>query len=66
MTREYDVALHVCRGYPSVSFAGAIGDEWFAIEKPIYAYYCGDFDPSGFDMSGIYARTPAIFESRNR
>lgn len=50
VTNEYDVALHVCRGYASVSFAGEIASEWEQIEKPIFAYYLGDFDPSGFDI----------------
>lgn len=50
VTEEYDVALRVCRGYCSVSFAGEIADLWRDIEKPIYAYYLGDFDPSGFDL----------------
>jgi hypothetical protein len=50
ITNEFDVALRVCRGYASVSFAGEIADEWRQIVKPIYAYYVGDFDPSGFDI----------------
>jgi hypothetical protein len=50
VTREYDIALRVCRGYSSVSFAGEIADLWSRIEKPIFAYYLGDFDPSGFDL----------------
>lgn len=50
VTREYDVALQVCRGYTSVSFAGEIADLWAEICKPIYCYYLGDFDPSGFDL----------------
>jgi len=50
ITREYDVALHPCRGYASVSFAGQIAATWAATEKPIRAYYCGDFDASGFDI----------------
>jgi hypothetical protein len=50
VTKEYDIALRVCRGYASVSFAGEIADEWARITKPIYAYYLGDFDPSGFDL----------------
>jgi hypothetical protein len=50
VTNEYDVALQVCRGYTSVSFAGEIADQWKRIEKPIFAYYLGDFDPSGFDL----------------
>lgn len=50
VTRAYDVALHVCRGYSSVSFAGAIADGWWEIDKPVYVYYLGDFDASGFDI----------------
>jgi hypothetical protein len=49
-TEKYDVPLHVCRGYASISFAGSIAEQWKRIEKPIYAYYLGDFDPSGFDI----------------
>jgi hypothetical protein len=50
VTEEYDIRLHVCRGYSSVSFAGEIADLWSRIRKPISAYYVGDFDPSGFDL----------------
>jgi hypothetical protein len=50
VTAENDVALRVCRGYASISFAGEIADLWARIEKPIFAYYLGDFDPSGFDL----------------
>jgi hypothetical protein len=50
VTAENDVSLHVCRGYASISFAGEIADLWSRIEKPIFAYYLGDFDPSGFDL----------------
>jgi hypothetical protein len=50
VTEEHDIRLRVCRGYSSVSFAGEIADLWQRIEKPIFAYYLGDFDPSGFDL----------------
>jgi hypothetical protein len=50
VTEDYDVSLRVCRGYASVSFAGEIADFWRRIKKPIFAYYLGDFDPSGFDI----------------
>ena len=50
VTHEYDIALQVCRGYCSLSFAGEIASQWARIEKPIHAYYLGDFDPSGFDI----------------
>jgi hypothetical protein len=50
VTNENDVAIRVCRGYASVSFAGEIAELWRRIKKPIFAYYLGDFDPSGFDL----------------
>lgn len=50
VTNENDVAIRVCRGYASVSFAGEIADFWRRIKKPIFAYYLGDYDPSGFDL----------------
>jgi hypothetical protein len=50
VTEEYDIRLRICRGYSSISFAGEIADLWARIEKPIFAYYLGDFDPSGFDL----------------
>lgn len=50
ITHKYDVALRVCRGYASISFAGEIAEDWREIGKPIVAYYLGDFDPSGHDI----------------
>jgi hypothetical protein len=50
VTEEYDIRLRVCRGYSSVSFAGEIADLWARVRKPIFGYYLGDFDPSGFDL----------------
>jgi hypothetical protein len=50
VTEEYDVRLHVCRGHVSLSFAGSIAALWKRVRKPIFAYYLGDFDPSGFDI----------------
>jgi hypothetical protein len=49
-TNEYDVALSPVRGYVSLSFAHEIASTWNRIDKPIYAFYLGDFDPSGFDL----------------
>jgi hypothetical protein len=46
----YDVALSPIRGYASISFAYELASSWLAIEKPIFVYYLGDFDPSGFDL----------------
>lgn len=50
VTMKYDVPLNVIRGYCSASFAHTIADQWAQIDKPIFAYYLGDFDPSGFDI----------------
>lgn len=50
VTRNFDVALSVIRGYTSVSLAAEVASSWAEIEKPITAYYLGDFDPSGFDL----------------
>ncbi len=50
VTAGYDVPLHVVRGYVSASFAHSIAREWARIEKPIYAIYLGDWDPSGLDL----------------
>ena len=49
VTDGYDINLRVLRGFSSISFAGGIADEWRDIKKNIYAYYLGDFDPSGMD-----------------
>jgi hypothetical protein len=50
VTWEYDVALHPIRGYTSLSFAHEIASEWKRIDKPVFCYYLGDYDPSGFDL----------------
>jgi hypothetical protein len=50
VTHEFDVALSIVRGYTSVSLAAAVAADWAQIEKPITAYYLGDFDPSGLDL----------------
>ncbi len=50
VTKEFDVTLSPIRGYCSISFAHEIAEIWSRIEKPIHAYYMGDFDASGFDL----------------
>ena len=47
VTAEFDVHLNVIRGHVSETFVWNIAEEWKEIEKPIYAYYLGDHDPSG-------------------
>lgn len=53
VTEEYNIALNVIRGDVSISFAGEIAGLWEQIEKPIYVYYLGDFDPSGFGIEAV-------------
>jgi hypothetical protein len=50
VTAEHDVHLNVIRGSVSETFAWNIAAEWNEIEKPIYAYYLGDHDPSGLQI----------------
>ncbi len=50
VTREFDVALSPIRGYSSLSFAHEIASTWNEIDKPVFCYFLGDFDPSGFDL----------------
>ena len=50
VTAEYDVALSPIRGYCSLTYVNEIATLWNRIDKPIHAYYIGDFDPSGFDL----------------
>jgi hypothetical protein len=64
VTERYDVALRVCRGYASISFAGEIADLWAATGKPVFAYYLGDFDPSGFDLERSLREKIARYSGR--
>lgn len=49
-TRLYDVPLMVTRGYPSLSFLHAAGEEIEDDAKRTFIYYFGDWDPSGVDI----------------
>jgi len=50
VTRDYDVPLSVIRGNISLSFAYEIAQLWKRFEKPVFAYYSADHDPSGLDL----------------
>jgi len=50
VTAEYDVHLNVIRGSVSETFAWNVAAEWNSIQKPIFAYYLGDHDPSGLQI----------------
>lgn len=51
ITGEYGVPMPVTRGYSSETFLYDAADILKAIEKPIYIYHFGDFDPSGRDAA---------------
>ncbi len=50
VTSEWDVALMVTRGYPSLSYVHSAAMEIESQRKPAYLYYFGDHDPSGVDI----------------
>lgn len=47
VTNEYDVPLYVTRGYSSETLVQTAAENLRSIDKPIYIYHYGDFDPSG-------------------
>jgi hypothetical protein len=47
VTSEYDVGLHVARGFSSLSFLAESAEDIEAIGKPTFIYHLGDHDPSG-------------------
>ncbi|NLX99929.1 MAG: hypothetical protein GXY83_27845 [Rhodopirellula sp.] len=63
-TRDYDVALHVIRGYISTSYCWTIASQWRQIEKPVYCYYLGDWDPSGLDLERSLREKLTVYSGR--
>lgn len=63
-TREYDVPLHPLRGFSSTTFAAEIGGSWKGIQKPIFAYYIGDHDPSGREIEHVIKRQLTHFSRK--
>jgi hypothetical protein len=51
ITSEFDVPLMVTRGYSSETFAYNAAEAMKETERPCFVYYCGDFDPSGWQMA---------------
>jgi hypothetical protein len=64
VTYEYDVHLNVIRGQVSETFVWNIAEEWNSIEKPIFAYYLGDHDPSGLKIEASIKSKLAGFSDR--
>ncbi|NQW57760.1 MAG: hypothetical protein HQ456_03535 [Polynucleobacter sp.] len=50
---EYGVTFRAMHGYSSATVINTIAEESNAGSKPLIAFYCGDFDPSGKHMSDI-------------
>jgi 5S rRNA maturation endonuclease (ribonuclease M5) len=50
ITKEFDVPLIICRGYPSITTLYEASKRLKEIQKPIHILYFGDFDPSGEDI----------------
>jgi len=50
ITRAYDIKLRPLRGQSSLTFLHDAAWELAQIRKPIYIYYFGDHDPSGYSI----------------
>ena len=50
---EYGVTFRAMHGYSSATVINNIAEESNRSNKPLTAFYCGDFDPSGKHMSDI-------------
>ena len=64
VTNEFDVHLNVIRGQVSETFVWNIAEEWKEIEKPIFAYYLGDHDPSGLAIEASLKAKLALFTGK--
>jgi hypothetical protein len=47
---DLNVGIRVGRGYSSTTNVHNMGEYFNGLEKPIFAFYLGDHDPSGVDM----------------
>lgn len=65
-TDELGVTVRVGRGFLSTTRAHEIAEHFLSIDKPIYVFYLGDFDPSGVaieaDAAARIRRDGAEFE----
>ena len=50
---KYGVTFRAMHGYSSATVINNIAEESNLSDKPLTAFYCGDFDPSGKHMSDI-------------
>lgn len=56
VTEEWDVPLHVTRGYSSLSYLHAAAETIRNDRRRTQIYYFGDHDPSGLDIQGHIER----------
>jgi len=47
VTSKYDVPLMVARGYASLSFLHSAAEYINDLDRPVFIYHLGDYDPSG-------------------
>ena len=47
VTSKYDVPLMVARGYASLSFLHSAAEYINELDRPVFIYHLGDYDPSG-------------------
>jgi hypothetical protein len=57
VTDEFDIGLHVARGFSSLSFLSESADDIAEIGKPAFIYHLGDHDPSGRNAGEAIERT---------
>ena len=57
ITGVWDVPLMVTRGYASLSFLYSAAEEISIVDKPVFLYYFGDYDPSGMDIARVTEAT---------
>jgi hypothetical protein len=65
VTYEFDVHLNIIHGQVSETFVWNIAEEWKEIEKPIYAYYLGDHDPSGLKIEASLKSKLSYFTDKD-
>ena len=56
VTYKWDVPLCVCRGYPSETFLYDAAERLIEQDKPVFIYYIGDLDPTGWNISEVIQR----------
>jgi hypothetical protein len=61
VTDRWQVPLGICRGYPSETFLYNAAERLKAHNKPVFLYYIGDLDPTGWNISEVIQRRLSEF-----